>query len=154
MDAQRWMQKWDGRFMQIAATIAEWSKDGSTKVGCVVVRDRRILTSGYNGFPRGCDDEVEERHQRPLKYMWTAHAETNAIYNASRVGVSLEGATLYVTMFPCCDCAKAIVQSGIHRLVAPAPNFECERWGHSHRVASEMLIEGGCIIEPFGDPRA
>jgi dCMP deaminase len=148
-DLRVWTKKWDERFMRIALEIADWSKDTSTKVGCVVVRERRILSTGYNGFPRGCNDDVEDRMQRPLKYMWTVHAETNAIYNASRVGVSLERATAYVTMFPCCDCAKAVVQAGIHRLVAPAPNFECDRWGHSHRVASEMLLEGGCLVEPF-----
>jgi dCMP deaminase len=148
MNSREWMLKWDARFMKIAVDISEWSKDRSTKVGCIVVRERRILSTGYNGFPRGCDDDVEARHERPLKYLWVAHAEANAVYNATRDGVMLEGATAYVTMFPCADCAKALIQTGIHRIVAHAPNLACERWGAQQQVAIDMLTESGVIFEP------
>jgi dCMP deaminase len=144
------MSKWDERFMEMATLISTWSKDQSTHVGCVVVKDRRILATGYNGFPRGCNDKSSERHLRPAKYMWTVHAETNAIYNAIRSGVPLEGSVLYCTMFPCADCAKAIVQSGIRSLVAPAPGND-ERWVEHHRIATEMLIEAGIFVYRWPD---
>src|SRR5678816_3286831 len=99
---------WDIRFLREAARIATWSKDRSTKVGCVIVGpSREIRSTGYNGFPRGVNDDVDERHARPMKYAYCEHAERNAIYNAARVGIPLEGCTLYcaadkLTGPPCC----------------------------------------------------
>jgi dCMP deaminase len=144
-----WMRKWDERFMRIAREYASWSKDRSTQVGCVVVLDRRILSGGYNGFPRGCDDDVEERHQRPLKYLWTSHAEENAVCNAVRTGTGLDRSTAYVTMFPCAACARMLVQSGVHRVVAPRPDIACPRWGDNHRVALDIFGEAGVLVEPY-----
>jgi dCMP deaminase len=138
------VNKWDERFFEVARLVAGWSKDRSTRVGCVIVQDRRILSTGYNGFPRGCDDTREDRHERPIKYYWAEHAERNAVYNASRAGIVLLGSTAYVTMFPCADCARALVQSGVARVVAPIANYDCERWGASFRVARNILLEGGC----------
>src|SRR5690242_7044614 len=118
------MTKWDQRFMELAKLIATWSKDRSTKVGCVVVgTDNEVRSIGFNGFPRGVDDDVEERHERPAKYAWTEHAERNAIYSAVRVGISLKGCTMYLPWFPCMDCARALIQSGIAELVAFEPNL-------------------------------
>lgn len=108
------LKKWNKRFIDLCNHIAQWSKDKSTKVGTVIVdSDKRILSVGYNGFPTGVDDDIETRHERPAKYMYTEHAERNAIFTASRIGVSLVNATLYCNYFPCPDCTRAIIQSGI-----------------------------------------
>ena len=106
--------KWNKRFIDLCNHIAQWSKDKSTKVGTVIVdSDKRILSVGYNGFPAGVDDDVETRHERPTKYMYIEHSERNAIFTASRIGVSLVDSTLYCNYFPCPDCTRAIIQSGI-----------------------------------------
>ena len=107
---------WDEYFMLIAEVSALRSKDPSTQVGCCIVgEDNRILTVGYNGFPRGCDDDEfpweREGTAYDTKYNYVCHAELNAILNFR--GTSLKGAKLYVTLFPCNECAKAIIQSEI-----------------------------------------
>jgi hypothetical protein len=84
----------------------------STRVGCVIVgTHKEIRAIGYNGFPRGVDDDRDARHERPVKYKWTEHAERNAIYSSARAGISIDGCTMYLPWFPCMDCARAIVQS-------------------------------------------
>lgn len=118
----------------------------------IVGPDSLIRASGYNGFPRGIDDEIPERHERPAKYSWTEHAERNAIYNAAKLGISLDGCTLYVNWFPCIDCARAIVQSGIIRLVALKPDPSDERWGAEFEFALEMLKESGTEITVYDFP--
>jgi dCMP deaminase len=138
---------WDKRFMDLAKYISEWSKDRSTKVGAVIVNDDNIILSvGYNGFCRGCDDTKEERHERPAKYKYTEHAERNAIYNANRLMVCLKGAKIYIPWFPCTDCARAIIQSGIRTVVVPAPNFQDERWGEDFKVSVELFEETGVNV--------
>ncbi|MBR1391743.1 MAG: dCMP deaminase family protein [Lachnospiraceae bacterium] len=111
---------WDEYFMGVAKLSAMRSKDPNTQVGaCIVCEDHKILSMGYNGFPKGCSDDVFpwEREGDPLenKYFYTTHSELNAILNYR--GGSLEGATMYVTLFPCNECAKAIIQAGIKTLV-------------------------------------
>ncbi len=109
---------WDARWIELVRLVASWSKDRSTKTGCVIVDSRNVLVSiGWNGFPRGVLDELEERHERPAKYDLTEHAERNAIYNAAAKGNALAGCRLYVNWFPCAECARAIIQSGITHLV-------------------------------------
>lgn len=109
--------KWDRRFLLLASVIAEWSKDPSTKVGCVIVGpDREIVSTGFNGFPRGVCD-LEARMERPEKYFWTSHAESNAVAQAARIGARLKGCTAYVTHQPCASCARSLVQAGIERVV-------------------------------------
>src|SRR5271166_5144739 len=110
---------WDSRFLDLARYVGQWSKDRSRKVGCVIVGPHReIRAIGYNGFPRGIDDDVADRHERPSKYLWTEHAERNAIFEAARIGTPLDGCTMYLPWFPCMACARALVQTGIARLVA------------------------------------
>ena len=112
---------WDAYFMGVALLSAERSKDNNTQVGsCIVSPDNKILSMGYNGMPTGCDDddmpwERDGESSLDTKYPFVCHAELNAILNSS-FG-SLEGCTLYVTLFPCNECAKAIIQSGIKRVV-------------------------------------
>ena len=110
-------------FMGICTLSAHRSKDPSTQVGaCIVSPDHKILSMGYNGFPKGCSDDIfpwakmkAEQDPYNAKYFYVTHAELNAILNYR--GGSLEGATIYVTLFPCNECAKAIIQSGIKTLV-------------------------------------
>jgi dCMP deaminase len=140
-------QSWDNRFMEMALLVASWSKDRNTHVGCIIVGPQREVRSvGYNGFPRGVNDEVEARFERPLKYMWTEHAERNAIYNSSRMGLSLEGCTMYLNGdhgFPCTDCARAIIQCGIKFLVGLAPDFDNPKYGAEYRNTITMFQEAG-----------
>lgn len=139
--------KWDQRFISVAKHISQWSKDRSTKVGCVIVGpDREIRTSGYNGFPRGINDDLDSRHERPAKYLWTEHAERNAIYNAARIGVALFDCTAYVPWFPCMDCARALVQSGITTVVAYKPNLDDPKWGNDFKNVVTLLEEVGVVV--------
>lgn len=146
------MANWDKRFMELAKHVSTWSKDTNTKLGAVIVDDEHtILSIGYNGLCRGAEDNIQERYERPQKYLYTEHAERNAIYNAVRSGVSLKGSTIYVPMFPCVDCARGIINSGIKKIVSYEPNFNDERWGESFKVSYEMLKECGVKIDTYSD---
>jgi dCMP deaminase len=135
---------WDERFMLLAHQIARWSKEKGRRVGAVIVGpDKEIRSTGFNGLPRGVRDDVEARHSRATgaKYLWSSHAERNAIYNAARIGVPLKGCIMYVPWFPCVECAKAIIQSGISELVAYEPDFSEPKWGIEFQVVQEMFSE-------------
>lgn len=147
---------WNQRYLQMADGVAGWSKDPSTKVGAVIIGDKgQVLSTGYNGFPRGIADSSERLNDRATKYKYVVHAEMNAIYNASYSGVSLAGATLYVHGLPVCsECAKGIIQSGITRVVIPAPMM-CkdipDKWKESWELTKSLFAEAGvrCIYEIF-----
>lgn len=142
---------WDERFMQLAEHVASWSKDRSTKTGSVYVNDEhRVLSMGYNGFTSGSDDDRDDRHERPTKYIYSEHSERNGIYNATRNGVSLKDSTIYTTFFPCHDCARAIVQCGIKRLVT-REKHDNERWNDSFAHSLNILNEAGVEISFIGD---
>ena len=140
------MNKWDARFLELARTLAGWSKDPGTGCGAVVVRDRRILGTGYNGLPAGIEDRYERLMDRELKLKLTLHAEDNAILNAI---VPVRGATIYVwPMPPCAHCAARIIQVGITRVVAAEPQPEqAERWRQSLMLSAEVLHEAGVLLE-------
>jgi dCMP deaminase len=141
--------KWNRRFMEMAKLAGTWSKDPSTGTGCVLVRpDRSVSSIGYNGFPRGVEDREDRLNERPTKLAFTVHAELNAILAAGEV---LEGYTCYVHPFPpCANCAAAIVQAGISRVVAPQPTAaQLERWGDSFRHMEEMFGEAGVVLETW-----
>lgn len=141
------MANWDYRFYEMALLVSSWSKDTNTKVGSVIVdKDKIVLSMGYNGFPRGCDDSIECRYEAPQKYLFTEHSERNAIYHAARHGVSLKGCTLYATMFPCSDCSRGIIQAGITKVVAPTPDFEHHKWGEHFKVSIKMLEEASVEV--------
>ena len=118
---------WDEYFMGVAKLSGMRSKDPNTQVGCCIVsQDNKILSMGYNGLPTGCSDDVfpwAREGEDPLetKYVYTVHSELNAILNYR--GGSLEGAKLYVSLFPCNECAKAIIQSGITEVVYYADKY-------------------------------
>lgn len=106
---------WDRRFMRVAEEVATWSKDPNTQVGAVIINlDGKILATGYNGFPRGVDDNPARYDDREAKYAFVVHAELNAILNSTQ---SLRDTILYVTMSPCRECAKAIIQAGIKMVI-------------------------------------
>jgi dCMP deaminase len=103
--------------MEMAELVASKSKDPATKVGCVIVAsDQVVAATGYNGIPRGVEDKPE-RMERPAKYLWTSHAEENAVAHAARTGVSLKGSTAFVTHKPCCRCARMLIQAGVVEVV-------------------------------------
>lgn len=133
------------KFIVIAKAVASLSKDRNTQVGAIALGSSgEIRAMGYNGFPRGFNDDIDARHERPSKYVWTEHAERNLIYNAARVGTPLEGCILVVTpLFCCIDCARAIVQSGFKAVIAEAEDNP--RWAESNAQAMELFNE--CSIE-------
>jgi dCMP deaminase len=137
------MESWNKYFADMAEFVSKRSTDTSTKVGAVIVGpDKEVRSTGYNGLPRGTKDS-EERLSRPAKYLWTEHAERNAIYNAARVGTSTKGCSLYVQLHPCVDCARAIIQSGIIEVHCPPIDETNPRWNESMNVSKEMMLEAG-----------
>jgi dCMP deaminase len=136
-----YLAKWDLRFLELAWHISAWSKDPSTKVGCVVVgADREIRSTGFNGFPRGIDDRTELLMDKELKYPMICHAEENAIMHAARIGVPLKETTLYVNWHPCSRCVRSMIQAGIKRVVFHK-SLVPERWRQDFDIAAMMLEE-------------
>lgn len=141
--------KWDFRFMDMAQMVSTWSKDPSSKIGAVAVNDeKRILATGYNGFPRGIEDSEERLYDREQKYPRIIHAEMNVLMNALYNGVSLRGATLYVYGLPVCsDCTKNVIQAGIQKVIIPYPIEAPKKWKDSWNNQSEpMLKEAGVQV--------
>ena len=136
--------KWDVRFLELANHISLWSKDPSTKVGCVVVgADREIRSTGFNGFPRGIEDSEDRLADREEKYPLICHAEENAIMHAARVGVSLKDCTAYVTWLPCTRCARSLIQAGIVEVVYAGTGNIPERWMEDFTRSTNMMKEAG-----------
>lgn len=146
--------KWESRFMELAKHIGTWSKDQSRKVGCVIVGSRNeILSTGFNGFPRGVNDDIETRHQRPAKYQWTEHCERNAIFNAASTGTKLHGAVMFLPWYPCVPCARAIIQSGIAELVCIEPDWNDATWKDDFAIVPGLLSEGNVIVRFWAEAR-
>lgn len=141
-------KSWDQFYLEMADFIASRSKDRSAHIGAVLVRDNAILSMGYNGFPRGVNDDVEVRHERPAKYSYTEHGERNAIYNAAKQGIRTQGATMYTQGVPCADCSRAVIQAGITRLVVywQADDTVFPGWKESCAKGREMLDEVGVEV--------
>jgi len=147
------MDKWDKRFIELAQTIATWSScfKSDRQIGAVIVKNKRIMTTGYNGAPSGiksCKDKGECLRIRlgipsgtKHELCYAIHAEQNAIIQAAKLGVSIDGATLYCTHYPCSICAKMIVNSGIKRLVY--------LYSYPDNFSSELLAEGGVQVERY-----
>lgn len=134
---------WDQRFLKLAHEVGSWSKDTRWHVGSVIIgKHRKPVSFGYNGPPRGVDDNVAERYEQPLKSYFFEHAERNAIYNSDN---DLEGCTIYVTHYPCPDCARAMIQNQITRVVVDAANGYDSPWGRRKpeifKASKEMLDE-------------
>ena len=140
--------KWNQRWLALAHQVAGWSKD-QTQVGAVISdHNRNPRGFGYNGIPRGLDDLAEDRQHKPKKNWYFEHAERNVIYACSRNGISCDNCTIYVTHFPCCDCTRAIIQSGIASVVVDAacmdPSQEFyQKWAEQIAESQQMLREAG-----------
>ena len=135
---------WDEYFMAVAKLAGMRSKDPNTQVGaCIVSEDNKILSMGYNGFPKGCSDDefpwAREGKTLDTKYVYTVHSELNAILNYR--GGSLEGAKLYVSLFPCNECTKAIIQSGIKTVI-----YDCDKYsGTDPVIASKKMLDAAGV---------
>ena len=137
---------WDQRFLHAARMFAGWSKDPSTKVGAVAVRDRRILVQGYNGLPSGLTDSDTRLKNRDTRLSMTVHAEMNCIAFAARIGVCLAGATMYIWPFMACSqCAASLIQADIAQIIIP-DFVEPYRWQESFDHAREMCVEAGIAV--------
>lgn len=137
---------WDEYFMGVALLASLRSKDPSTQVGaCIVNRENKIVSTGYNGFPYGCSDEEypwdRDGEWGETKYPYVVHGEMNAILNAH--GISLQDARLYVVLFPCNECAKAIIQSGIREVVYLSDKYHDEP---AFRASRRMLDSAGVTL--------
>jgi dCMP deaminase len=141
--------KWDFRFLQLAETVASWSRDPSTKVGAVAVRDKRVLALGFNGLPAGVEDLSERLEDRKIKYAMTNHAETNLLTYAARDGVTLKGSTCYVTLHPCSNCVAQLINAGIKRIVIPVHDIP-ERWQESFDLSRQMMEEAEIQFDELG----
>ena len=136
---------WDEYFMAVAKLAGMRSKDPNSQVGsCIVSADNKILSIGYNGFPRGCSDEDfpwarEGNDPLQTKYIYVTHSELNAILNYR--GGSLEGSKIYVSLFPCNECAKAIIQAGIKKVI-----YDCDKYsGTPSVIASKMMFQSAGV---------
>jgi dCMP deaminase len=128
------------------------SKDNNTKIGVVLVgKNNEIVSTGYNSFPRGINDDVVERQEKPEKYFWFEHAERNCIYNAARIGVSTLGTTMYMTCgISCADCARAIISAGVEKIVLRSGKGAMSpKWQESAERSNQMFKEAGIIVEFF-----
>ena len=135
--------KWHERFIKLAHEVSEWSKDPSTKVGCVLVKNKRVISTGYNGFPKNISDSFDRLMDREQKYEITVHAEVNAITTAALHGVSTEEATAYITFNPCSRCASVLINAGIDSVYVSTRNDIPTRWLENFILASKLLAEAG-----------
>lgn len=140
------INKWDFRFFEVAVLISNWSKDPGTKVGAVLVDERNIISTGYNGFPTKIADTEERYLDREVKLAYTVHAEVNALLNAAKNGAKTDGTTLYATFHPCVNCAASIIQGGIVRVICPSVESSPERWQKSFKQANDLMREAGIVI--------
>lgn len=143
-------QKWDVRFMHLAATHASWSKDPSTKVGAIIARGNRPISHGYNGFPARLSDKPEWLNDRNVKYPLTLHAEHNAVLSSREITI---GATCYVWPIPpCASCASILIQEGVDiaRVVSLLPTPEQRsRWGPQFELAFAVFDEAQVDLELY-----
>lgn len=142
-------EKWDRRMMELAEHVAGWSKDPSTQVGCVIMRrDRTVASMGYNGFPRGVLDLEDRYANREEKYKLVVHAEANAILAADG---RVDGMIAYCTLYPCCECAKLLIQAGIKEVVVKSLE-KTERFYDSMLASETMFREAGVVLRAMGQP--
>ncbi len=151
------MDKWDKRFMEMAGVIASWAScyKQNRKIGCVIVKNKRIMTTGYNGAPAGVKTCVErgeclrEKLGIPSgtqhEICYATHAEQNAIIQAAKLGVSIDGATLYCTHQPCTICTKMIINAGIKKIIY--------KEGYPDEFALKIMDEAGIEIQKYGEDR-
>ena len=141
------INKWDARWLEMAGIVSTWSKDPSTQIGAIAVKDKRLISTGYNGFPRGIQDLDDRWNNREEKYKYVVHAEMNCIYNANYHNQSLKGSTMYIVGLPVChECAKGIVQAGVIRVVAEFKDAPL-KWAKSTEITEKMFKEAGIVYD-------
>jgi dCMP deaminase len=145
---------WDIFFMKMVYLIADKSKDPSSKIGALIINDNnQIVKIGYNGFPVNVNDSILTRYQRPEKYQYTAHAEANAIFFAARDGVKTENCKIYTNMLCCIECAKAVIQSGIKKVVYHKQYYDIwmndnrAQWNGHDAITRTLFQESGVQIQ-------
>jgi dCMP deaminase len=146
---------WDEYFINIANAVRLKSKDQSTKIGAVIVGNgNEIVSTGYNSFPRGINDNLPERQERPEKYYWMAHAEINSILNAVRIGVSTNNCTMYMSCtLPCPECARAIINAGIRKIVVGGgDSAKGGQYKETKNRSEQMFKEAGVEVVFFNQP--
>jgi dCMP deaminase len=133
---------WQEYFYEMANLVAKKSKDESTQIGAVIVGpDNEIRSTGYNSFPKGLTDDIQERQQRPEKYYWIEHAERNALYNAAKIGVSTKNCTMYLNCgIPCCDCTRGIINSGITKIYVCEKDITKSTHWVEHSIRSKIML--------------
>ena len=139
------MDKWDKRFMELTETVAGWSScfQENRHVGAVIVLDKRVLTTGYNGAPAGIRRKLNVPSGTRQELCYAVHAEQNAIIQAARLGIKIGGATLYCTHQPCVICAKMIINAGIARVVY--------KEGYPDEFSVQLFKEAGVLVQKYED---
>lgn len=138
------ISKWAKRFFQMAELVGSWSKDPSTQVGAVITKKNRIISVGFNGYPHGVSDSADT-DEREMKYLKTLHAEENAILFANR---DLEGSEIWVTHFPCPNCAAKIIQTGISKVHCPEQTEDfLSRWGEKITISEDMFAQAEVEVD-------
>ena len=141
------ISKWDNRWLDMASMVSTWSKDPSTQIGAIAVKDKRLVSTGYNGFPRGIEDLDDRWNNREEKYKYVVHAEMNCIYNANYHNQSLKGSTMYIVELPVChECAKGIIQAGVIRVVTKFKDAPL-KWAKSTEITQKMFEEAGIVYD-------
>lgn len=138
--------------MTMAFLAAMKSKDERAHYGCVVVGPyNEVRSIGYNSFPRKINDNISERQKKPEKYHWFEHAERNAIYNSSLIGVSLINCKLYISGIPCTDCARGIIQAGVKEVIVDREfnDWSSEKWVRHSQKTEQMFKEAGVKMRFF-----
>jgi len=139
---------WDKHFLSLCNLISMKSKDESTNFGAVIVnQDNQIISTGYNSFPKGINDNKKERQQRPEKYEWMVHAEENAICNAAAIGNATKGCRIYVNGMPCARCMRKLINSGIKEIIVDKASNDIfmknspGNWKKLNKITLEMVSE-------------
>lgn len=143
---------WQEYYMRHAYLAADKSKDPKTKIGAVLVKDNRLISSGFNGFPYGVKDTADRYEDRELKHKLVVHAEANAVLQGALMGHSTHESTLYTPGIPCCECMKSVIQGGIVKIVVHKqwPNLtHSPKWMESFKIAEMMMRESGITLDYF-----
>lgn len=140
------LSEWDWRFIRQAEQIKTWSKDPRRKVGCVIVRDKKILSTGYNGFPKGFLDTAVRLNDKRFKNQVIVHAEVNAVIQAALHGVSTVDSTAYSTYHPCSQCASTLINAGVTKIICPTYQLMEGSRKDNFKLSSDILFESGVTV--------
>lgn len=151
----RYSRKWMDYFFDLVDRTAQQSKDPSTKVGAVLVHDKRVMATGYNGFAHNIADTLDRYNDRTMKLALVVHAEANCLLQCAKYGVSTDGLSLFVSLAPCIECAKMAIQAGIKCIYFKKQNLDVKRaaseleWRDKIQLSLDMLKEAGVEIYEY-----